>query len=32
MASLRWGIKTAPQHTAYHALRSVWQDADRTSS
>jgi F420-dependent oxidoreductase-like protein len=30
MARLRWGIKTAPQHTTYDALLKVWQDADRT--
>ena len=30
MAKLRWGVKTAPQHTTYDALRKVWQDADRT--
>jgi F420-dependent oxidoreductase-like protein len=30
MAKLRWGIKTAPQHTSYEALRKVWQEADRT--
>ncbi len=30
MASLRWGIKTAPQHTTYEAMRTVWQEADQT--
>lgn len=30
MAKLRWGIKTAPQHTTYEAMRAVWQEADRT--
>jgi F420-dependent oxidoreductase-like protein len=30
MARLRWGVKTAPQHTTYDAMREVWQDADRT--
>ncbi|HWQ11333.1 MAG TPA: LLM class F420-dependent oxidoreductase [Roseiflexaceae bacterium] len=30
MAKLRWGIKTAPQHTTYEAMRTVWQEADRT--
>lgn len=30
MTSLRWGIKTAPQHTTYDAVRAVWQEADRT--
>jgi F420-dependent oxidoreductase-like protein len=30
MARLRWGVKTAPQHTTYDALRKVWQDAERT--
>ncbi len=32
MPRLRWGIKTAPQHTTYDALLTVWQDADRTSA
>ena len=31
MATLRWGIKTAPQHTTYDAMLAVWQEADRTS-
>lgn len=30
MSRLRWGIKTAPQHTTYDAMRAVWQEADRT--
>lgn len=30
MAKLRWGVKTAPQHTTYEALLKVWQDADHT--
>src|SRR3712207_5413682 len=30
MAKLRWGVKTAPQHTTYDAILKVWQDADRT--
>ena len=30
MPRLRWGIKTAPQHTTYDALLKVWYDADRT--
>jgi F420-dependent oxidoreductase-like protein len=30
MAGLRWGIKTAPQHTTYEAMRGVWHEADRT--
>ncbi len=30
MAGLRWGIKTAPQHTTYEAMLAVWQEADRT--
>lgn len=30
MARLRWGIKTAPQHTTYEAMLDVWQEADRT--
>ncbi len=29
MAPLRWGIKTAPQHTTYEAMRSVWLEADQ---
>lgn len=28
MATLRWGIKTSPQHTTYDAIRTVWQAAD----
>jgi len=28
MAKLRFGIKTAPQHTTYDAMLKVWQDAD----
>jgi len=30
MAKLRFGIKTAPQHTTYDAMLKVWQDADAT--
>ena len=30
MARLRWGIKTAPQHTTYEAMLAVWREADRT--
>jgi F420-dependent oxidoreductase-like protein len=30
MARLRWGVKTAPQHTTYDAILKVWQEADRT--
>ena len=30
MARLRWGVKTAPQHTTYGAMLKVWQEADRT--
>jgi F420-dependent oxidoreductase-like protein len=30
MAKLRWGVKTAPQHTTYEAMLKVWQEADRT--
>jgi F420-dependent oxidoreductase-like protein len=29
MAPLRWGIKTAPQHTTYDGMLRVWQAADR---
>lgn len=29
MARLRWGIKTAPQHTTYDAMLKVWQEAGR---
>jgi F420-dependent oxidoreductase-like protein len=29
MARLRWGVKTAPQHTTYDAMLAVWQEADR---
>ena len=28
MAKLRFGIKTAPQHTTYDAMLKVWQAAD----
>lgn len=28
MPNLRWGIKTAPQHTTYEAMREVWREAD----
>jgi F420-dependent oxidoreductase-like protein len=27
---LRWGVKTAPQHTTYEAMLDVWREADRT--
>ena len=30
MAKLRWGIKTAPQHTTYDAMLAIWQEADAT--
>jgi F420-dependent oxidoreductase-like protein len=30
MARLRWGVKTAPQHTTYDAMLAVWRDADTT--
>lgn len=30
MAQLRWGIKTAPQHTTYEAMLAVWREADQT--
>ncbi|MGI8484172.1 MAG: TIGR03560 family F420-dependent LLM class oxidoreductase [Thermomicrobiales bacterium] len=30
MSNLRWGIKTAPQHTTYDAILKVWQEADAT--
>jgi F420-dependent oxidoreductase-like protein len=30
MATLRFGIKTAPQHTTYEAMLEVWQEADAT--
>ena len=30
MANLRWGFKTAPQHTTYEAMLKVWQEADQT--
>ena len=30
MTRLRWGIKTAQQHTTYDAMLTVWQEADRT--
>lgn len=30
MAKLRFGIKTAPQHTTYDAMLRVWQAADAT--
>src|SRR5215217_399250 len=29
MTKLRWGVKTAPQHTTYDAMLEVWQDADK---
>jgi F420-dependent oxidoreductase-like protein len=28
MTKLSFGIKTAPQHTTYEAMRDVWQEAD----
>ena len=28
MTRLRWGFKTAPQHTAYDAILKVWQEGD----
>lgn len=28
MAALRWGIKTAPQHTTYEEMLAVWQEAE----
>lgn len=30
MKRLRFGIKTAPQHTTYDAMLKVWQEADAT--
>jgi F420-dependent oxidoreductase-like protein len=30
MTRLRFGIKTAPQHTTYDAMLRVWQEADAT--
>jgi F420-dependent oxidoreductase-like protein len=30
MPRLRFGIKTAPQHTTYEAMLKVWQEADAT--
>ncbi len=30
MAKLRFGIKTAPQHTTYEAMLAVWKEADAT--
>jgi F420-dependent oxidoreductase-like protein len=30
MARLRFGIKTAPQHTTYGAMLEVWREADAT--
>jgi F420-dependent oxidoreductase-like protein len=30
MAKLRFGIKTAPQHTTYDAMLAVWKEADAT--
>src|SRR3954471_11066465 len=32
MTRLRWGVKTAPQHTTYDAMLQVWRDADRTAA
>jgi len=28
MAALRWGIKTAPQHTTYEEMLAVWDEAE----
>jgi len=28
LTKLRWGIKTAPQHTTYEAMLRVWKEAD----
>ena len=30
MANVRWGFKTAPQHTTYEAMLNVWEEADKT--
>ncbi len=30
MPKLRWGVKTAPQHTTYEAMLGVWKEADAT--
>ena len=30
MATLSFGIKTAPQHTTYEAMLAVWKEADAT--
>ena len=30
MPKLRWGVKTAPQHTTYEAMLDVWKEADAT--
>lgn len=30
MSALRWGVKTAPQHTTYDAITTVWREAERT--
>ena len=30
MTTLRWGVKTAPQHTTYDAIVQVWQEAEQT--
>lgn len=30
MPKLRWGVKTAPQHTTYEAMLEVWKEADAT--
>ncbi len=32
MARLRFGIKTAPQHTTYEAMLAVWKAADATAA
>jgi F420-dependent oxidoreductase-like protein len=32
MARLRWGVKTAPQHTTYDAMLAVWQEVDQTEA
>ena len=29
MSDLRWGVKTAPQHTTYEAMKAVWLEADK---
>ena len=32
MTRLRWGIKTAPQHTTYEAMLAVWEEADANTA